>query len=199
MIKPWFNAAMTAVLLAGLLSACKDGQDEEPAALPASAAAELSAVGSAAEDSAAAEASTHDSADPAAGSDSPSETPDPAALNFKEGIVADVQALDNPLIHSDIKELLDQMMKAMVEGDEQAFYSLFPNSESAAYFSFEFEGSPKYRFEEIDEGAIQKDSEGRVLLPVSGRVQRDGQVHEFSWAVYFKKDKEGVWHLIALD
>ncbi|ANS76068.1 hypothetical protein AWM70_16995 [Paenibacillus yonginensis] len=125
--------------------------------------------------------------------------PDPEPSSFVEGICVDVQALNNPLMDQEMKALLHQLMKAVVDRDQGAFARLFPDSSTAEYYADEFTGSARFRFEQVDSGGIERDDEGRTRIPVQGEVLRDGHMDDFFWLVYFKKTVPGGWKLVALD
>ncbi|GGA43460.1 hypothetical protein [Paenibacillus physcomitrellae] len=215
MIKPMISARQTAagmILLTGLLTACSHPLDTRTAAVQASLSESnqpdagqnpqkqtepISRPASALSSSV---LSPSPSSSSASTFDSPPDSASAASTaSFKEGIFVDVQALDNPLVNQDIKGLLNKLMKAVVDRDKEAFAKLFPDSQTATYFDYQFEGSPKFRFEQAGDGVIEQDAEGRVSIPVEGKVIREGQIYDFFWLVYFNRIDPDGWKLIALD
>lgn len=111
--------------------------------------------------------------------------------NFEEGVFVDVDQLDSPHIDDNFKEVLQTTLEAAVKLDKDYFKGIYQGVDSLTEPN-------QFRFYEMDQD-VYIDTEQRVSIHVDGQFKTEQNVKDFSWVLYFKKDSQGIWKLIAID
>lgn len=118
--------------------------------------------------------------------------------DFEEGVFIDVDQLDSPHIDDNFKEVLQTMLEAVVKHDNDYFKNVYPDEASATQFENQLTEPNKFRFYEMEQD-VYIDADERVSIYVDGQFKTEQNVKDFSWILYFKKDSQGIWKLIAID
>ncbi|WP_438497799.1 hypothetical protein [Paenibacillus sp. IHBB 3054] len=175
--------SLAGILTIGIIASCGDKSGTNAASPAVNAETEISA-------------SPQATAQPTAqATDQPATTPQPIQGTFTTGVFVDLDTLEDPLFNEEIKNLLNTTLEALANKKEEAFRSVFKDSQSADAFMYLF--GRDYYFDTI--GTVDQDKEGRVIVEIRGKVKDSGEIKEPNSFYYFMKDADNHWSLRAID
>lgn len=179
--------SLAGILTIGIMASCGDKSGTNAASPAVSAETEISASP---------QTTAQVTAQPTAQTaDQPATTPQPSQGAFTTGVFVDLDTIEDPLFNEEIKNLLSTTLEALANKKEEAFRSVFKDSQSADAFMYLF--GRDYNFNTI--GTVEQDKEGRVIVEIRGKVKDSGEIKEPSSFYYFMQDADNHWSLRAID
>ncbi|QSF46211.1 hypothetical protein [Paenibacillus tianjinensis] len=103
------------------------------------------------------------------------------------------EEIKDPLIDEAMKAKLKASIDAIVKKDVDAFHQTLGPTVGTAH-DYLLDNPVK-----ITDVGEAHEEDGRVLVPIIGENQGNGNVSEMAYTFYFEKDKSGEWQIISID